>query len=68
MIFLIFEKTDGLRVSIDCDSIISVDENFDSVIINTITDAHEVINDYEDILNEIIKYRSNSDVITFSRN
>lgn len=68
MIFLIFEKPDGLRVSIDCDSIISVDENFDSVIINTITDAHEVINDYEDILNEIIKYRSNSDVITFSRN
>lgn len=68
MIFLIFEKPDGLRLSIDCDSIISVDENFDSVIINTITDAHEVINDYEDILNEIIKYRSNSDVITFSRN
>ena len=68
MIFLIFEKPDGLRVSIDCDSIISVDENFDSVIINTITDAHEVINDYEDILNEIIKYRSNSEVITFSRN
>ena len=68
MIFLIFEKPDGLRVSIDCDSIISVDENFDSVIINTITDAHEVINDYDDILNEIIKYRSNSDVITFSRN
>lgn len=68
MIFLIFEKPDGLRVSIDCDSIISVDENFDSVTINTITDAHEVINDYEDILNEIIKYRSNSDVITFSRN
>lgn len=65
---LFFEKPDGLRLAIDCDSIISIDESYDCVIINTITDAHEVINDYEDVVNEVVKWRSNNNEITYSRN
>jgi hypothetical protein len=65
---LIFEQIDGNRVSIDVESIVSVVEHPDCVVINTIVEDFEVINDYEEVVHMWSTYKDKSNVINFSKN
>lgn len=64
---LIFEKTDGLRVSVDVDSIVSIEESEEYTIIGTIVNDLEVRNDYEDVVEMVAKYQ-NMERVNFSKN
>lgn len=66
---LIFEKLDGLRISIDVDSIVAINEDPECTVIHTIVDDYEVVNDYEEVVGMVAKYQDESKPnIKFSKN
>ena len=62
-----FTKIDGLRISIDTDSIICVEEYNDITMIKTIIEDFEIMDKYEDVLIRLLKIKDTGH-IQFSKN
>lgn len=62
-----FTKIDGLRISIDTDSIICVEEYNDMTMIKTIIEDFEIMDKYEDVLIRLLKIKDTGH-IQFSKN
>ena len=62
-----FKKIDGLRISIDTDSIICVEECNDMTMIKTIIEDFEIMDKYEDVLIRLLKIKD-TEHIQFSKN